>query len=391
MRIAIFTNNYLPNPYGVTGSVESFRDGLEKAGHTVFIFAPSWKNYTDTHERVYRYPSIETAFKFRFPLSVPFSPETTKVLRSLDIDVIHSQHPNLLGSAAYHWARIKGVPLIFTWHTLYNHYVHYAPVIVPRKLALLYVLKNAVGYANKADHVVVPTPSVRPLVQQWGVTNENITAVPTGVREAEFTGADGAALRARHGITKDATVLLSTARLSEEKNISFLFDAALRVLTDNPRAVFVVVSGGNLESAMKRKAARAKVLHRVIFVGQVERTELKDYYAVADIFVSASKSETQGMAIMEAMAMRLPVVSVDGPGVRDLIEHNTTGFLVGQRRDVFVRTVQKLIDDKHLRTKIGDAAAHVVSEQFSSEACTQKLLAVYKDAIAQHHTTHTSH
>jgi 1,2-diacylglycerol 3-alpha-glucosyltransferase len=134
MRIAIFTNNYLPNPYGVAGSVESFRKVFEKLGHDVFIFAPRWKGYQDENPNVFRYPSIETNVKIKFSFAIPFSLKISKVLEKLDLDIIHSQHPNLMGSAAMHWAKKKNIPLVFTWHTLYDQYAHFAPFI-PKRIA----------------------------------------------------------------------------------------------------------------------------------------------------------------------------------------------------------------------------------------------------------------
>src|SRR4030043_309152 len=146
MRIAIFTNNYLPHPYGVSGSVESFRKEFERLGHEVYIFAPRWKGYRDKNRRVFRYPAFETNVKIKFPIAIPYSRKISKILDKLDLDIIHSQHPNLLGSAAARWTRRKSasrrIPLVFTWHTLYDQYAHFAP-FVPVKLAAWWAIRNA--------------------------------------------------------------------------------------------------------------------------------------------------------------------------------------------------------------------------------------------------------
>ena len=107
MNIAIFTNNYLPNPYGVTQSIESFRREFKKQGHAVFIFAPHYKNYKDENPRVFRYPALDISYKIKFPLAIPYSKKMDKILENLKIDIIHSQHPNLLGIAAMKWAKKK--------------------------------------------------------------------------------------------------------------------------------------------------------------------------------------------------------------------------------------------------------------------------------------------
>ncbi|KKQ11412.1 MAG: Glycosyl transferase group 1 [Candidatus Moranbacteria bacterium GW2011_GWE1_36_7] len=167
MKIAIFTNNYLPNPFGVSMSIESFRKEFKKLGHSVYIFAPDFKGYVDEDKsaclgssRVFRYPALDLKFKnVRFPIAFPYSYRVDRILEKLEIDVIHSQHPNLLGWQARRWAKKKNVPLVFTWHTLYDQYAHFAPFI-PSKLAAWWTIKNAVGFANNADQIVTPTPSV---------------------------------------------------------------------------------------------------------------------------------------------------------------------------------------------------------------------------------------
>ena len=127
MKIGIFTNNYLPNSFGVANSVETFRTDFEKMGHEVFIFAPKWPGYVDNNPNVFRYPSLDIKIKIRFPLAIPYSFEMSRILKKLDLDVIHSQHPNLLGSAAARWTRKlarrrggKKIPLIFTWLSLFT-------------------------------------------------------------------------------------------------------------------------------------------------------------------------------------------------------------------------------------------------------------------------------
>ncbi|EKD67082.1 MAG: glycosyltransferase, partial [uncultured bacterium] len=134
MRIAIFTNNYLPNPYGVAGSVESFRRELERLGHTVYVFAPKAEGFIDENKNVFRYPAIDLKFKnIRFPIPIPYSLRINKILKNLEIDIVHSQHPNLLGWEARRWAKKKKIPLVFTWHTLYDQYAHFAPFFIPKK------------------------------------------------------------------------------------------------------------------------------------------------------------------------------------------------------------------------------------------------------------------
>src|SRR4030042_3148682 len=239
MRIAIFTNNYLPNPYGVSGSVESFRKEFECLGHEVFIFAPCWEGYRDRNPRVFRYPAFETNIKIKFPIAIPYSQKIDKVLKGLDLDIIHSQHPNLLGSAARRWWKKKNIPLFFTWHTLYDQYAHFVP-FVPRKLAAWWTIRNARNYANQCDAVITPTPSVVEIIKKWGVTNENITAIPTGVEEKQFENPDRESIRKKHGIKEDEVLFFVITRLTDEKNVEFLVGAVLSILEKNNRTKFMI-------------------------------------------------------------------------------------------------------------------------------------------------------
>ncbi|HLM83901.1 MAG TPA: glycosyltransferase [Candidatus Bathyarchaeia archaeon] len=381
MKIAFFTNNYLPNPYGVAGSVESFRKVFESLGHEVYIFAPGWKDHEDKIPNVFRYPSFETNFKIRFPIAVPYSPKINKIIENIDLDVIHSQHPNLLGSAAAHWARKKKIPLVFTWHTLYDQYAHFVP-FAPQRLAIWWTIRNARNYANKCDAVITPTSSVADIIRAWGVTNKNITAIPTGVEEEQFAGPGREKIRRKYNTADDDILLFVMTRLTAEKNMEFLVDAALEILKNNSRTKLMICGEGNLKNVLQKKVKETKMTEKVFFVGVVSEAEKKNYYAAGDIFIYASKSETQGMVLTEAMYSGLPIVAVRATGVKDIVEDGRTGILVREDVESFGEVVQKMIDDEDLRKKFGEEARRVAREKYTSKVCAEKMLEVYEKAIA---------
>jgi len=380
MRIAIFTNNYLPNPYGVSGSVESFRKVFERLGHEVYIFAPHWKGYRDENPRVFRYPAFETNIKIKFPIAVPYSRKINKVLKNLDLDIIHSQHPNLLGSAATRWAKEKNIPLVFTWHTLYDQYAHFVP-FVPRRLAAWFAIRNAKNYANICDQIVVPTPSIEKIIREWGVTNENITAIPTGVEEDEFENPDRTGVRKKYGIGDDEILLFVMTRLTTEKNAEFLVEAALDVLRRNSRTKFMICGEGNVKEKLAGIVEKAGLQDRVIFAGIISGEEKRNYYAAGDVFVYSSKSETQGMILTEAMYSGLPIVAVRATGAVDIVEDGKTGFLVSENEEEFGAAVQKLIDDENLRKKFGEEAGRIAKEEYTAGVCAKKMLETYEKTI----------
>ena len=379
MNIAIFTNNYLPNPYGVTVSVETLRFELEKRGHTVYIFAPKWKGYRDKNPNIFRYPSIDIEFKFRFPLAIPYSWRISKILKNLKIDIIHSQHPNLLGSAAARWAKKKNIPLVFTWHTLYDKYTNFIPLI-PSRWAAKYITRKAVNYANKSDAVIAPTDSIIPILKNWGVKKE-ITAIATGIKAEEFENVDGNKIRKKYDIAGDEILLLLVSRLTEEKNIEFIFRAVENILRENKKVKFLIVGDGYLLPKLKKFCEDNKILQQVFFAGLIPHKELKNYYATADIFVYGSKSETQGLIPLEASYMRLPVVAVNSTGISSLMRGGESGFLTKENEKEFSQAVLKLIADKNLRRQFGEQAGKIARENFTSDICVEKMLKAYEEAM----------
>lgn len=386
MNIGIFTNNYLPNPYGVTGSIESFKKQFEKHGHTVYIFAPNYKNYKDENSNVFRYPSLDIQYKIKFPIAIPYSPRLNKIIASMDLDIIHSQHPNLLGTAARKWSKKKNIPLVFTWHTLYDQYTHFVP-LVPNKLASRKIIGQAVKYADQADQIIIPTPCIKKIIRKWGVKNEKIEAVPTGVEEEFFQNHDRKKIRNKYDIKENEILLILVSRLTQEKNIEFLFQSIIKVLNNNKNAKFLVSGDGYLLPKLRLLAQKNELQDRIIFEGIVKKENLKNYYSAGDIFVYASKSETQGMIISEAMYMGLPIVAVDTTGICDLVQNNANGFLVQENEDEFSQAVQKLIDDKTLRDNFSKASKKIAQENFTDKICAEKMLKIYDKAIKEKRNT----
>ena len=379
MKIAFFTNNYLPNVYGVPMSVETFRKEFEKRGHTVFVFAPNYSDYQDTNKNIFRYPSLDIEIKFRLPLGIPYSRKMDRIIEKLDLDIIHSHHPNLLGSAAMKWAKKKNIPLIFTWHTLYDKYTNFVPFL-PAKLSAGWIIKKAVKYANQADRVIVPTQSIEPIIKNWGVVNK-IFPVATGIDAKCFSGSDRKKIREKYQIKDDETVLLLVSRLTEEKNISFLFESVVEVLKKNPKTKFMLVGDGYLKGELEKETRKRNLDQQIIFAGLVEAEEIKNYYAAGDIFVYASKSETQGMIITEAMYMSLPIVAVKATGIESLVENNVNGILTTEIEGEFADAVLKLVENADLRKKFSENAKKIAREKYTSKICAEKMLKVYAEAI----------
>ncbi len=384
MNIAIFTNNYLPNPYGVSTSVEGFRRALEKRGHTVYIFAPQWGGSLRKKEQnIFRYPAIKTPTKIDFSLVIPYSLRIDEIISSLHIDVIHAQHPNLLGTVAQKWAVKKNVPLVFTWHSLYDRYAHYAP-FVPDRLAGSWAMHNAGGFAMESDHVIVPTASIIPIIRGAGVTHDRISIVPSGVDEELFANGNGAMIRNKYNVTDDQIVLVTVSRLTEEKNVIFLARAVANILTKNPHVIFMCCGEGDLSEKMKSIFIDYDVLQQVIFTGKIDRAMVKHYLMAGDIFVYASTSETQGTIITENMYCGKSIVAVGTNGVGDLIQNEISGIVTVEKEDIFSQSIQRLIDDPQLRRKCGESAYEIARKYYTASVCANDLLRVYEQSILYH-------
>ncbi len=188
-------------------------------------------------------------------------------------------------------------------------------------------------------------------------------------------------IREKYQIKDDETVLLLVSRLTEEKNISFLFDVVAEVLKKNPKAKFMLVGDGYLKAELEKESQKRNLDQQIIFAGLALAEEIKNYYAAGDIFVYASKSETQGMIITEAMYMGLPIVAVKATGIESLVEENVNGFLTAENKEEFIKTTQKLLDDAALRQKMSAESSRIAREKYTASASAEKMLQVYVEAI----------
>ncbi|MDZ7750110.1 MAG: glycosyltransferase [Gammaproteobacteria bacterium] len=325
MNIVLLTNTFTPHVGGVARSVQAFAEEYRERGHRVLVVAPEFPDAPRGETDVVRIPAIQRFNASDFSVALPFPAGLKETLDDFRPHIIHSQHPFLLGMTALRIARHRRLPLVFTHHTLYEEYTHY----VPGDSALLkrFVIELATHYANLSDQVFAPSESIRDLLLERGVTRP-ILVVPTGVRVERFAHSIGRAFRERAGIPGDAFVVGHLGRLAEEKNLAFLATAVAAFMTEHPRAHFLVVGVGPAAEAMGRTFARAEMADRLHMAGVLEGEDLADALAAMNVFAFASRSETQGMVLIEAMAAGLPVVALDAPGAREVVADGTNGRLI---------------------------------------------------------------
>lgn len=375
MRIGVFTDSYKPYTSGVVTSITTFREELENLGHSVFIFAPSYPKYQDEEANVYRFFSIPAPTNPGYTLAVPISPRLSLTVKKLGLDIVHVHSPFILGRWGAKCARRFGLPLVFTYHTLYEQYIHYVPM--PRELARDLAITYSRHFCNRCDLVITPTREVEQLVQSYGV-QAPVRVIPTGVPIHKFRNRCPGWLRKNWNIPPEARVCLFVGRLSREKNLEFLLEAFQLVKQQCPQAVLVIVAAGPLEDELKQHAVDLGFhLDRdVVFTGRLPYENLIDVYFDADLFTFASVTETQGLVLIEAMAAGLPVVAVSAFGVQDMVDNEVNGYLVSLDRQEFAARVLQLLANEPLRREFARQAL-AKAEQMSSRAMARKLEAEY--------------
>lgn len=384
LRVAMFTNNYLPFIGGVPISVDRLRRGLIALGKEVLVVAPGYgDDQASESSGVERVPSI---FSFgnsgEFRLANIVHPRVLRRVKAFAPDIVHLHHPFWLGSLGLWLARRLGVPAIYTYHTRFEHYAHFVPVPgrLFRNLISHYLIKR---FANKCWGVVVPTPSAREYLRAIGV-KRRVVVQPTGIDQAAFLKVDPdavTALRHRLGIGNEP-VLLSVSRLSQEKNIDFMIDAiaALARNADRPFR-FLLVGDGDERVRLQARIHELGLDDVVIMPGQVSAERMPLYYRLGDLFLFASTTETQGMVVLEAMAAGLPVVAVRSSGIDDLVQDGFNGFKTAEDRDEWRRRVEETLCDGALRAELA-ANARAFAGEHDIEPFAQAILAFYATALA---------
>ncbi|HEY8961551.1 MAG TPA: glycosyltransferase [Luteolibacter sp.] len=379
MKIAMFTNTYLPHVGGVAKSVETLSTECRKLGHEVKIVAPEFDG-SEHEDDVLRVPAIRNFNGSNFSVRLPVPALIRNFMDEFRPDVIHSHHPFLLGDAALREGWKMEVPVVFTHHTLYEEYTHYVPW--DSDALKRGVIQLATEYCNLCTRVIAPSDSVETLLLERGVTRP-ILVQPTGIDTGLFASGDGAALRRELGIADDAEVIGHVGRLAMEKNLGFLCKAVKLCLDRKPSAVFLLVGSGDAEPDIQRILNDEISAKRVILTGNRCGQELADAYAAMDVFAFASQSETQGLVLAEAMAAGIPVVALDGPGVREIAVNDRNGILLDGAAgiDDFALALCRLLEDLefHLRCR---TAAKETARSFDQRCCAQRMIRCYEDAMA---------
>lgn len=401
MNIAMMTNNFRPFVGGVPISIERLSESLRRMGHNVYVFAPEYKmDYTDD-AYTFRYAAFPIKMGI-FIVPNSFDRRIGEAFGRLKIDVVHSHHPVFAGNSARTLARLHDVPLLFTWHTQYEKYLHHIKAwgklehkarddrdSVWGKLARMIVkigrdgivLNGVIRYANSCDAVFAPSESMRELILRHGVTRP-VNILSTGLPAGFFKWDEDEAARIRREHLGDKKYLFCTVtRLTEEKNTEFLFRSLLP-LKERLGDVFklMVIGRGSERGKMEAWVNGHGLAGNVEFLGGMPNDELAAYYAAADLFLFSSKTETQGIVLLEAMCGRSPVVALEARGVCDVVRSGVNGLLTDEDPEHFAEAVQRIMEDSSLYG-VACANAYETALKNHSDAVAKMAEAAYMGAI----------
>lgn len=381
MRIGMFTNCYPPSWGGLELSVLNLCKGLEAAGHKTFVFAPQYPNWEDKEKNIFRYKSFYFNHNGIFyAIPVPSLSKIQSVVSDLNLDIIHSHHPFLLGKEALKFSKKIGIPLVFTHHSKYEDYLHYVPFI-PNNILKGYVKKAVAGYSNKCDAIIAPSTAIEKMLREREVKSF-IKVIPSGIDIENFKKDTGEknAIRKKYKVDDNDILLITVSRISKEKNMEFLLKAFAEIKKKASNIKFLIVGDGAMKNELEEISKKLCLEKEVIFTGLVPREKIIGLYQTSDIFVFASLTETQGLVAVEAMAAGSPVVAIRASGIEDMVDDGKDGILTDNSIDEFSNSVLKVVNDEDLRKRLS-AQARIGSEKFSMELWIEKMVRLYGSLI----------
>lgn len=373
----MFSESYFPRISGVVHSLAAFVEALRRAGHRVYVVAPRYPGFIDADPDVIRFPSVRLPYDPQFPLGIPISQGVWRRLRQLDLDLVHTHAPFLMGAAAARLARTRGLPLVFTHHTLYDEYVHYARL--PAWLTRPLVRRYTTAFADRCACVIAPSRFLAQRLRQGGVRSR-IEVLSTGAIDPElFASLDPTWVRPVFGVPSRRPLLVTSSRLAKEKSVDLVLRACAEIVRQRD-AVMLVVGGGPEEHALRRLVLDLGLDRYVIFAGLQPHRKALECVCAADVFVYASLTETQGLVVVEAMACGVPVVAVDAGGIPDAVRDGETGYLASPSPAAIAEKVMLLLEHPERRGAVAQRARDVARE-FSLPSLSDRLQEIYRSLV----------
>ena len=387
MRIGIFSETYTPYISGLVTSEVMLKKALEAQGHEVYVVTAnleSFKYEYDEKERILRIPGIPTGiYDSRFTSVYPV--RAVNKIKSWKLDVIHSQTEFAIGTFARLFAKQYNIPLVHTYHTMYEDYIYYITKGYFDKSS-----KKLVEYLTKfycdttATELIVPTNKIYKLFKEKYKFDKNINIIPTGIEVDRFykekqNRKDINDLRKSLKLGKSDFVLLFVGRLAEEKNIEFLLECQKELIKKHKNIKLIIVGDGPDKDKYVEYSKELGISKNVIFTGKAKWTDIPYYYHVSNLFVTASKTETQGLTVIEAMASNVTPVCMKDEAFESMVTEDLNGVFF-ETKEEYIEKIERLYKNKKDLERL-NRQARIQSETYSSKFYADRVLAVYKRAI----------
>ncbi len=375
MRIGLFSDAYLPEISGVTTTVSWLKEELERLGHEVYVYVPAYKGHREIDDHVIRFPSGRFAFHKASRVALPYSLEASRSFGRLDI--VHSHTPFSMGLAAIGAATRHRIPHVHTYHTHLMEDRRYLPR--PLRPPERETERIIAAFCNRCTAVTAPSTPIKEELTRYGVTRP-IHVFPFGVKLALFHQEPIWSPREALEIPVEVPLFLYVGRLAMEKNLPFLLRAFGKIRSEDPRAVLVLAGDGPKRAELEGLVEESGLREAVRFAGFLAHPQLVDLYKAADLFLFSSKTETQGLVLVEAMAGGVPAVAIGALGVLDVVQDGVNGLLAPEEEGAFARAALDLMADPETYARLRDGALQT-AEALSTHHSTLRLLQVFAECL----------
>ncbi len=380
MKVLITTDAFTPTISGVVTSVTNLNKELIRMGHDVRILTLSHNNYSSKKDNVYYIKSFGINVYPNMRATVSFNDKYLKEILEWGPDIIHSQCEFFTFVFAKRISKKLNIPIVHTYHTMYEHYTEY--VLKNKTVGKKLVSAFSKGIAKKVDVMIAPTEKVRESLKNYGI-NKEIEVIPTGINLDKFKNKvseeEKIQLKKSLGLGEANKIILSVGRLGIEKNIDEILGNLPMLIEKHRDLAMLIVGDGPHRSNLERMAKELNIYDHVIFTGMISPELVSKYYQIADIFVSASESETQGLTYIEALANGVPEVCKYDKCLEGVLISGYNGFAF-ERSQEFIEDMNTLLEDYALRSQMS-ANAELSAEKFGSYAFVRSVESLYQNAV----------
>jgi 1,2-diacylglycerol 3-alpha-glucosyltransferase len=383
VRIGIFTDTYEPQINGVVTSIKMLQHELEKQGHEVFVLTVNDSMFRyDYDEKIVRVPGLKFKSFDNNILTSIYPVRVFSKIKDWNLDVIHSHTEFGIGTFARIYAKQNNIPLVHTYHTVWEDYMHYVTKGHFDKFARTVAKQLTKFYSNRSTELIVPTNKTKILLEKYGV-KKRIHVIPTGIdverfNRKNFTQEEVNKLKKEFGLSLDDFIVLFVGRLGKEKNIEFVIETMKTIVKENSKIKLVITGKGPDEEKLKNLVKKLKLENNIIFTGP--RKDIHYVYQITDVFVTASKTETQGLTVIEAMAARVPVLCYEDDSFKIVLRHGKNGYFFTDKKTL-AKQIIELSENTEKLEKMAKTAEEDAKE-FSAENFARKVVKVYELAIS---------